>query len=105
MAKDYNASGRRSGHFYQTFKPARLRAIIKLKGGKRDFPSRILDESEDTNGHKNIFNRGGNNGLHSGGVLSRLKCHGTCVSVGVGQHELFAVVGKIFRIDAGDGLG
>ena len=26
MAKDYNASGRRSVSFYQTFKPARLRA-------------------------------------------------------------------------------
>ena len=40
-----------------------------------------------------------------GGLLCRLERDGARIGYGVGQHELFAMVGKIFRVDAGDGLG
>ena len=62
-------------------------------------------ESHDADGCKNIFNRGGNGGLFGSGVLRRLERDGARIGYGVRQHELFAMVGKIFCVDAGDRLG
>ena len=71
-------------------------------------PRRILEkvggvnESNDKDGHKNIFNRGGDNRLHGGGVLSLITCHGSRLSDGVRQYELFTLAREIFYLDAGD---
>ena len=43
--------------------------------------------------------------MYRAGLLSRLEHHGTQAGDGGGQHELFAVAGKIFCFDAGGGFG
>ena len=63
-----------------------------------------MNESNDADGCKNIFNRGGDGGLLGGGVLRGLERDGSRLGDGVRQHELFAVAGKIFCFDKSGGL-
>ena len=64
-----------------------------------------MNESNDADGCENIFNRGGDGGLRGGGLLFGREHRGAQAGDGVRQHELFAVAGKIFFIDASNGLG